>query len=252
MNVILSIAGSDSSGGAGIQADIKSSQYHNVFCSTAITAVTAQNTVGVQEVKFLEPSFIKAQIDSVLNDLDVKAIKIGMLGTVEIIEAVKSSLDNVNIPIILDPVAVSRTGFKLIDDNAINSLKRLFPKALLITPNYYEAKEFFDVSSIEDVLMSDNYGTNILFKNIDRDNELCVDVLKKGDNKHDYFQTPKVDTKNTHGTGCSFSASIAALIANGYNLNEAIEESKKYIYEAIKTAPNIGKGNGPINHTLKV
>jgi len=190
MNVILSIAGSDSGGGAGIQADIKSSQYHNVFAATAITAITAQNTVGVQEVKFLEPNLIKAQIESVLNDLDVKAIKIGMLGTVEIIEAVKSSLENIDIPIILDPVAISRTGFKLIDDKAINSLKTFFPKATLITPNYYEAKEFFDVSSIEDVLMSDNYGTNILFKNIDKDNEFCVDVLKKDDNKHDYFQTP--------------------------------------------------------------
>jgi len=251
MNVVLSIAGSDSGGGAGIQADIKSAQYHGAFMATAITAVTAQNTVGVQDIQALKPSFVKEQIDSVLSDLDVKAIKIGMLGSTDLIEVVNRSLNDIKIPIVLDPVAISRTGFKLIDDNAINSLKTLFHKATLITPNSFEAKEFFGVSSLEDILHCDNYGTNVLFKNIDKDNEFSVDILKTSDNKLEYFQTPRVDTKNTHGTGCSFSSSIASLLANGYKLNDAIEESKNYIYEAIRKAPNIGNGNGPINHSLK-
>ena len=252
MNVVLSIAGSDSGGGAGIQADIKSAQYHGAFMATAITAVTAQNTVGVQGIQALEPNFVKEQIDSVLSDLDVKAIKIGMLGTTELVEVVKEALNDVDTQIVLDPVAISRTGFKLIDDDAINSLKTLFSKATLITPNSFEAKEFFDVFSIEDILHCDNYGTNVLFKNIDKNDEFSVDILKSSDNKLEYFQTPKVQTKNTHGTGCSFSSSIASLLANGYELNEAIEEAKNYIYEAIKHAPNIGNGNGPINHSLKV
>lgn len=250
MNIILSIAGSDSGGGAGIQADIKSAQYHGVFATTAITAITAQNTLGVQGVVTLEPSFVQEQIKSVLSDFNVKAIKIGMLGSKDLIKAVRKSLKKVNIPIILDPVAISRAGSKLLDDDAIETLKELFSIATIITPNKHEAKLFFDVSLKEDILSCDNYDTNILFKNIEESNDKCVDILldKNGDIKE--YSTPKATISNTHGTGCSFSSSIAALVANGKSLDEAIKLSKIYIYEAISSAPNFGAGNGPINHIL--
>ena len=146
MKVVLSIAGSDSGGGAGIQADIKSAQYHGVFMTTAITAVTAQNTLGVSQIVVLEPSFVKEQIRSVLSDFDVNAIKIGMLGSKSLITEIKECIKDLNIPIILDPVAISRAGSKLIDDEAIESLKELFQYSFLITPNKYEAKLFFDVT----------------------------------------------------------------------------------------------------------
>lgn len=251
MNVVLSIAGSDSGGGAGIQADIKASEYHGTFMTTAITAITAQNTQGVQGIVALEPSFVQKQINSVLEDFDVKAIKIGMLGNIKLIEAVKESIQNLNIPIVLDPVAVSRAGFKLIEDDAIQSLKTIFKYVELITPNKYEAKEFFEVQNLEDIKTCNNFGTNILFKNMSNEENKTVDILKTKNGEIKYFKSKKAEESNTHGTGCSYSASIASLLAKDKKLEEAIKLSKEYIYEAIKKTPNIGLGNGPINHSLK-
>lgn len=251
MNTILSIAGSDSGGGAGIQADIKSSLYHNGFMTTAITAITAQNTQGVQGVVALEPSFVEKQIQSVANDFDIKAVKIGMLGSSELIEVVKNYICKLDIPIVLDPVAISRANAKLLDDSCIQNLKGLFPYATLITPNKYEAKEFFRVEQIEDILSCENYGTNILFKDIEDNTDFAVDVLKTSDGKLEYFQTKRASDLNTHGTGCSYSASIATLLSQNNNLKEVIKISKEYIYQAIKNAPNLGKGNGPIKHNLE-
>lgn len=250
MNVVLSIAGSDSGGGAGIQADIKSAQYHKAFMTTAITAITAQNTQGVQGIVALEPSFVKEQINSVLNDFNIDAIKIGMLASNELIDMVSDVISKLDIPIVLDPVAISRSGYKLIDDNAIESLKTIFSKVTLITPNSFEAKEFFDVQCVEDILRCQNYGTNILFKNIEKNEDITVDILKTSNGKLEYFQTEKANESNTHGTGCSYSSSIASLLAQNYSLSDAIRISKEYIYQAIKTAPNLGVGNGPINHGL--
>lgn len=251
MNIILSIAGSDSGGGAGIQADIKSAQYHGVFATTAITAITAQNTTGVQNVLALDASFVQEQIKSVLSDFDVKAIKIGMLGSKELILAVKESLKNINIPIILDPVAISRAGSKLLDDDAIESLKELFNLALIITPNKHEAKLFFNVEKKEDILNATSYNANILFKNLEENENTCTDILLTKEKQLIEYSSKKANTLNTHGTGCSFSSSIASIIAKGKNLDEAIIISKKYIYKAIEKAPNLGSKNGPINHMLK-
>jgi hydroxymethylpyrimidine/phosphomethylpyrimidine kinase len=251
MKVVLSIAGSDSGGGAGIQADIKSAQYHGVFMTTAITAVTAQNTKGVSAIVVLEPSFVKEQINSVLNDFDVSAIKIGMLGSKKLVLEVENAIKDLDIPIILDPVASSRAGSKLIDDEAINSLKELFKYSYLITPNKYEAKLFFDVNSIEDIEKLVNPQTNILFKNMIKSQDETLDVLLTKDGQIKQFKTPKANEDNTHGTGCSYSSSIASLIAKNYSLENAIKVSKEYIYNAIKNAPNLGNGNGPINHSLK-
>lgn len=250
MKVVLSIAGSDSGSGAGIQADIKSAFYHKVFMTTAITAITAQNTLGVSGVRVLEPNFVKEQIDSILNDFKVNSIKIGMLGSKELIIKIEESIKNLNIPIILDPVAISRAGSKLIDDEAIETLKILFKYAYLITPNRYEANLFFNVNSIEDIKNLPTQETNILFKNIIKNEKRTVDILLKSDGAILEFVSPKANESNTHGTGCSFSASIASLIAKGESLENSIKIAKNYIYEAIKNAPNLGKGNGPINHML--
>ena len=251
MKVVLSIAGSDSGGGAGIQADIKSAQYHGVFMTTAITAVTAQNTKGVSAIVVLEPSFVKEQINSVLSDFELSAIKIGMLGSKNLVLEIENAIKDLDIPIILDPVAISRAGSKLIDDEAINSLKELFKYSYLITPNSYEAKLFFDVNSIEDIKNIVNPQANILFKNMIESQDETLDVLLTKDGQIKQFKTSKANEANTHGTGCSYSSSIASLIAKDYSLEDAIKISKEYIYNAIKNAPNLGNGNGPINHSLK-
>ena len=251
MRVVLSIAGSDSGGGAGIQADIKSALYHEVFMTTAITAVTAQNTKGVQDICVLEPDFVKTQILSVLNDFEVNTIKIGMLGSKNLVLKVKEVIKNLNIPIILDPVAISRAGSKLITDEAIESLKELFDYSYLITPNKYEAKLFFKFTSIEDIKNLKKQNSNILFKNMIESKNKTVDILLKKDGSIIEFESLKADEANTHGTGCSYSASIASLIARDFCLEDAIKISKEYIYQAIKNAPNLGFGNGPINHILK-
>ena len=251
MKVVLSIAGSDSGGGAGIQADIKSALYHEVFMTTAITAVTAQNTKGVQDICVLEPDFVKTQILSVLNDFEVNTIKIGMLGSKNLVLKVKEVIEKLNIPIILDPVAISRAGSKLITDEAIESLKELFDYSYLITPNKYEAKLFFNVTSIEDIKNLKKQNSNILFKNMIESKNKTVDILLKKDGSIIEFESLKADEANTHGTGCSYSASIASLIARDFCLEDAIKISKEYIYQAIKNAPNLGSGNGPINHILK-
>ena len=251
MKVVLSIAGSDSGGGAGIQADIKSALYHEVFMTTAITAVTAQNTKGVQDICVLEPDFVKTQILSVLNDFEVNTIKIGMLGSKDLVLKVKEIIKKLNIPIILDPVAISRAGSKLITDEAIESLKELFDYSYLITPNKYEAKLFFNVTSIEDIKNLKKQNSNILFKNMTESKNKTVDILLKKDGSIIEFESLKANEENTHGTGCSYSASIASLIARDFCLEDAIKISKEYIYQAIKNAPNLGFGNGPINHILK-
>lgn len=251
MKVVLSIAGSDSGGGAGIQADIKSALYHEVFMTTAITAVTAQNTKGVQDICVLEPDFVKTQILSVLDDFEVNTIKIGMLGSKDLVLKVKEIIKKLDIPIILDPVAISRAGSKLITDEAIESLKELFDYSYLITPNKYEAKLFFNVTSIEDIKDLKKQNSNILFKNMIESKNKTVDILLKKDGSIIEFESLKANEANTHGTGCSYSASIASLIARDFCLEDAIKISKEYIYQAIKNAPNLGSGNGPINHILK-
>ena len=250
MKCILSIAGSDSCGGAGIQADIKSAHYHGVYACTAISAVTAQNTTGVQGIVNLEPSFVVEQINSVLNDFKVDAIKIGMLSNYKIIDAVYETLKNTTIPIILDPVAVSRSGFKLIDDDAVDSLKKLFKIAYIITPNYYETKLFFGIEKYDQIKTLENTYENILFKNLSQESMSSNDLLLNRNGDITEYTSAKVDSSNRHGTGCSFSSSLASLIALGSSLDEAIKVSKKFIHNGIEKSPNFGKGNGPINHIL--
>ena len=252
MKVVLSIAGSDSGGGAGIQADLKTFEVFGVFGTTAITVLTAQNTSGVREIQDINPLFVKSQIQAVLDDFDVAAIKIGMLYSKEIIECVIELIKNLNIPIVLDPVFISKVGSLLLQKNAVDSMKKLFKYVTLITPNMHEAKEFFgyehgDSESLSELLSS---PCSVLVKHqvLELPSGVkSIDQLFKAHQKK-IFESPFVVSTSTHGTGCSYSSAIAANLALGNTLEESIEISKKFIYKAILHAPNVGHGAGPINH----
>lgn len=252
--VVLSIAGSDSSGGAGIQADLKTFEAFGVFGTTAITVLTAQNTKGVTQISEITPEFLKAQLRAIFDDFDVSAIKIGMLYSNEIIDVVRDTIKDLNIPIVLDAVCVSKAGSKLLSEDALYNLKSLFPYVTLITPNQYEANqlfgyEFANTDSLQEII---KLQTPIVIKNHIQEintHQRSIDTLFISRDKF-VFSTPYLETKNTHGTGCSYSSAIAANLALGKSLQESIEIAKKFIYLAIKNAPDIGHGKGPIAHKI--
>lgn len=256
MKVVLTIAGSDSCGGAGIQADLKTFEAFGVFGASALTVITAQNTTGVRALEALQPEFITTQIQAVLEDFDVSVIKIGMLYSVEIIKAVREIIKDLSIPIILDPVFISKAGSPLLKPEAIEEMKSLFAYVTLITPNMYEAKELFgyihgDTASLE-ALQSAPCPVLIKHQLLEMPTgAVSVDQLFKEGRKA-VFTSPAIDTSNLHGTGCSYSSAIAANIALGNTLEESIEIAKKFIYQAIQQAPNIGHGAGVINHKAGV
>ncbi len=254
MKVVLTIAGSDSSGGAGIQADLKTFEAFGVFGCSVITVLTAQNTKGVSQIQELPASFIKAQIAAVLDDFDVACIKIGMLFSNDIINAVIESIKDLNIPIVFDPVFISKAGSKLLNEDAIENLKNILAFSTVTTPNLYEAKELFSYefensNSLNGVF---NSPCKVLIKNqiMEINNKkISVDSLYNGKEKRE-FKSDFIETENLHGTGCSYSSAIAANLARGKTLEEAIAISKEFIYQAIKNAPNIGHGKGPIAHKI--
>ncbi len=248
MKVVLTIAGSDSSGGAGIQADLKTFEAHGVFGASALTALTAQNTSGVTDIYEVSPEFVAAQIKAVLDDFDVAAIKIGMLFSKEIIKVVQKELESYKGFVVLDPVFISKANSPLLREDAIEELKTLFYKASLITPNLYEAHRLFGYEighsdSLEQIRAN---PCPTLIKNHLRE-DYSVDVLYTKDAKY-VFETPLSKRNSTHGTGCSYSSAIAANLALGYGLHESIARAKRFIYFAIESAPSIGKGVGPIAH----
>lgn len=252
MKVVLTIGGSDSGGGAGIQADLKTFEAHGVFATTAVTALTAQNTISVSDIHQPKAEFVSAQIRAVLDDFEVSAIKIGMLFSKETIKAVHKELEEYKGPVVLDTVFVSRTNSLLLRENAVEELKKLFSKATIITPNMYEAYRLFRYrtgcsESLEHIR---SQPCPVLIKNHltkKGENPYSVDILYTKDSKH-VFETPLSQHGSTHGTGCSYSAAIAANLAIGYGLHEAIARAKRFVYFAIETAPSIGKGVGPIGH----
>ena len=252
MKVVLSIAGSDSSGGAGIQADLKTFEAFGVFGTSAITVLTAQNTTGVRSVQALSPQFIKEQIEAVFEDFEVAAVKIGMLFSKEIIELIEEIIKPLDIPVVIDPVFISKVGSPLLEPDAVESMKKLFAYASVITPNMYEAKELFgyahgDSASLEKLV---NSPCPVLVKHQVLelpDSKVSVDQLFNKNQKR-VFQSPMIETTSLHGTGCSYSSAIAANLALGKSLEESIQISKDFIYKAIVNAPNIGHGAGPINH----
>lgn len=259
-NRVLSIAGSDSSGGAGIQADIKTITTIGCFATTAITSITAQNTIGVQRVTNLSSLEVRDQIESVLSDIGTDTVKIGMLGNLDIVESVYKSLKRLkDIPIVFDPVIVSTSGDVLLEDNAINAITTLlFPIAEVITPNIAEAQKLckFSILTIDDMKkacfkLSEIGAKNILIKGGDNESSDAVDILYLSQQQEfQYFETKKINSANTHGTGCTFSSAIAAYIAKGNSLTNSVQLAKKYIFNAILSGSSfqIGKGHGPVNH----
>jgi len=252
MKTVLTIAGSDSSGGAGIQADLKTFEAFGLFGTSAITVLTAQNTQGVDAIQALPASFLKAQIESVLKDFDIAAIKIGMLYSKEIINAVKEVISTLDIPIVFDPVFISKAGSPLLQDESVEKMKELFKYAMVITPNRYEADQLFcyrnddpdELRKMQDVKVP------ILVKNClnkSPSGKVSIDILYDANEKHT-FKSEYIDTNNLHGTGCSYSSAIAANLALGHPLKVSIDQAKKFIVEALRSAPKIGNGPGPINH----
>lgn len=255
--IALTIAGSDSGGGAGIQADLKSMEANGVFGTSALAAVTAQNTEAVAQAHDLPPSLVAAQIDAVAEDMDVQAAKTGMLSAPEIIEAVADRVQAHNLfPLVVDPVMISKTGFKLLQDAAIETLVNdLLPLATVVTPNLHEAEHLTEVTiEVPDDLqragkaLLDHGPDAVLVKGGHLSGtDAAIDVLVDGDTTHT-FTAPRIDTKHTHGTGCTYASAIAANLAKGHDLDAAIERAKRYVTGAIRHALSLGHGRGPTNH----
>jgi len=253
---ILIIAGSDSSGGAGIQADIKTVTALGSYAMTAITAVTSQNTTGVKSITSIKPKEISKQIEFTSRDIKPDAIKIGMLHSVKVVNAVIKSLNKINVKkIILDPVMVAKSGTKLIDNNSIKLLKlKLLKKVSLITPNIPEAEILTNmrISSVEDMkhaarILMRLGAKNVLIKGGHLNSRIMQDIFL---NKSEIltFKNKKIYTKNTHGTGCTLSSAIATYYSCGKTLKKSCEMAIKYVNHSIGTGPKYGKGHGPINH----
>ncbi|MEM9884617.1 MAG: bifunctional hydroxymethylpyrimidine kinase/phosphomethylpyrimidine kinase [Bacteroidota bacterium] len=257
---VLTIAGSDSGGCAGIQADIKSISACGAYAASVITATTAQNTQGVFDIHAIPISHVEQQLDAVLSDIDFGAIKIGMLHSCEVIAVVQVKLEAYQARnIVLDPVMVATSGDKLINDNAIECLKAFLPKASLITPNIPEAEllinQKIDLSNIAAAARTTGktYQTSVLLKggHLDDTSDQMLDMLYLSkEDKLVKIEQPRVDTNNTHGTGCSLSSSIAAFLSLGEEMETAVRKGCEYVNQAIASGKNkvLGKGNGPIDH----
>jgi hydroxymethylpyrimidine/phosphomethylpyrimidine kinase len=254
---VLIVAGSDSGGGAGIQADIKTVTMLDAFAMTAITALTAQNTEGVFGVLPIDPAFIRQQMEVVLDDIGADAVKTGMLHDAAVIKTVAAVLEEraAAIPLVLDPVMVAKGGAPLIQPEAIDTLKRLLvPRAAVLTPNLPEA-EILCGRKIGDVASMHEAATALLGLG-------CSAVLLKGghlegDTVHDVlataagfreWQSPRIDSRHTHGTGCTLASAIAAGLAQGLAVEAAVDRARDYVQRAIAGAPGFGRGHGPLNH----
>lgn len=259
--VVLSIAGSDSSGGAGIQADLKTLSSLGIYGATAITAITAQNTQGVRAQLAIAPEMVFDQISAVIEDIAPCVIKIGMLSNTEIANAVADALEEYDVPIILDPVMVSSSGHRLLSAEAQEVIKqRLLPMTRLITPNIpeMEALAAMSVSTTAQKAQAANYlislgAQAVLLKGGHEEGDIKSDTLYQNTSqgtKVSTFTAPTITTHNIHGTGCTLSSAIAAYMAHGYALEEAVGMAKSYINRAIEAGADIaiGKGFGPVNH----
>ncbi|MCS3860844.1 hydroxymethylpyrimidine/phosphomethylpyrimidine kinase [Salinibacter ruber] len=255
--VALTIAGSDSGGGAGIQADLKAMEANGVFGASALAAVTAQNTEEVSRAHDLPPSLVAAQIDAVVGDMDVQAAKTGMLSAPPIIETVADRVATHDLrPFVVDPVMISKTGFKLLQDEAIDTLVNdLLPLATLVTPNVHEAEHLtgVEIDTPDDLRAAGaallEYGPDaVLVKGGHLSGaDDAVDVLVDGETGR-RFQAPRIDTEHTHGTGCTYASAIAAHLAKGHDLGAAVDRAKRYVTGAIRHALPLGHGRGPTNH----
>nr|WP_027871950.1 bifunctional hydroxymethylpyrimidine kinase/phosphomethylpyrimidine kinase [[Eubacterium] cellulosolvens] len=257
MRKVLTIAGSDSSGGAGIQADIKTMIMNGVYAMSAVTALTAQNTTGVTGIMEVTPEFLAQEIDAVFTDIRPDAVKIGMVSSSGLIHTIAEKLkfyDAQNI--VVDPVMVATSGARLISDEAIDTLKKeLLPIATVLTPNIPEAEVLADmkITTNEDMItaarkISETYGCAVLCKgghNLNDANDLLCH-----DGGYEWFNGKRIDNPNTHGTGCTLSSAIASNLAKGYDMNESVRRAKTYISDALAAMLNLGKGSGPMNHAF--
>lgn len=253
----LSIAGSDCSGGAGIQADIKTMSALGVYATTAITAITAQNTMGVVGIQGIDPSIVAAQIDAIYTDFKPCAVKLGMLFNADIVEAVADALmRNCATNIVLDPVMVATSGDYLIDRKAIAKIKsRLIPMCDIITPNANEALELTGTNDLDRQaqMILDMGAKAVILKGGDRDDidrKMSSDYLYQPGKECVVLESKRIDTPNTHGTGCTFSSAIASFLARGLDMTEAAKAAKQYIIDALTHGADIklGNGHGPVNH----
>ena len=253
---ILSIAGSDSSGGAGIQADIKTITMLGGYAMTAVTTVTAQNSVGVQAIAPMAGEVVAQQIRSCVEDIGVDAIKIGMLHDVEIIASTADALADVEAPIVLDPVMISTSGAALIAPDAIDAMReQLFPLATLLTPNLPELSHLLerkldDSSQMAEAVeeLANKSGTAVLGKGGHTSDARIIDILYLPGNRAVQFDHARIDTPHTHGTGCTLSSAIATLLGHGQHIEHAVRLGRNFVRAAIEHAPGYGAGNGPLGH----
>lgn len=257
MNVVMTIAGSDSGGGAGIQADLKTFQELKVFGTSAITSLTAQNTNGVHGIFPVDAWFVRKQIEVLIEDFNLSAIKIGMLYSEDIVDEVYHVLKDHDIPLIIDPVMVAKGGESLLDEKAVDSLRtKLFSVSTVITPNLPEAEVLsgIDIVTANDrqkaaeILMSYGAKCVVMKGGHHVTPDFAKDMIFLANGEVFTLQTERIHTKNTHGTGCTFSAAITAFLANGYSIREAIIEAKTFIQMGIKYDLQLGQGHGPTNH----
>ncbi|SCG92006.1 Hydroxymethylpyrimidine/phosphomethylpyrimidine kinase [uncultured Clostridium sp.] len=259
MRTALSIAGSDSSGGAGIQADIKTMTANGVYAMTAITALTAQNTTGVTGIMEVTPEFLAQQLDSIFTDIRPDAVKIGMVSSSALIQVIAEKLKEYKAEnIVIDPVMVATSGSKLISDDAIETLKTcLMPLSSILTPNIPEAEVLAEmkVETEEEMILaakkiSETFHCAVLCKGGHQLND-ANDLLYR-DGEYKWFHGKRIQNPNTHGTGCTLSSAIASNLAKGYSMDESVKRAKDYISEALETMLDLGKGSGPMKHCFNI
>lgn len=256
---VLTIAGFDGSGGAGIQADIKTFSALGCYATSVLTALPVQNTQGVQKIYSIPLEAVSDQIAAILDDIMPDAIKIGMVHTPQLVETIATSLSQYpKVPIVFDPVMVATSGHTLIEEDTIQTIvDKLFPIADIITPNMDEASILagMDVKTLDDMRLAAEViltlgCKHVLLKGGHQQTETITSLFFEENGKHTAFETKKFTTKNTHGSGCTLSSAIAAYLARGENFNNAVALAQQYVYEAIKNGKDVlvGKGNGPLNH----
>ncbi|HWC98162.1 MAG TPA: bifunctional hydroxymethylpyrimidine kinase/phosphomethylpyrimidine kinase [Candidatus Sulfopaludibacter sp.] len=258
MAVALTIAGSDPSGGAGIQADLKTFHQFGVYGEAVITLVTVQNTTRVSRIQVMPPDLVVQQIEAVLEDIPPAAAKTGALGSAEVVRAVAAVAAGFAFPLVVDPVTVSKHGLPLLPDDALEAVRcDLLPCATLLTPNIPEAEALAGISirtleharhAAAAILRMGPRAVLIKGGHLDGD---ATDLLWDGTSFRE-FRAPRIDTQHTHGTGCTYSAAIAAALARGFELPDAVGRAKRFIQEAIRTNPGLGRGCGPVNHHAEV
>lgn len=259
MKTALTIAGSDSSGGAGIQADIKTMTAHGVYAMSAVTALTAQNTTGVKGIFEVPPAFLADQLDCVFTDIPPDAVKIGMVSNKELIETIAEKLSEYGAKnIVLDPVMVATSGASLSSESAVTALKeRLLPNCTVVTPNLFEAeilsglkiRSKIDMEQAAQVILG-AYGCAVLLKGGHSGSD--ADDLLYQQSGPTWFHAGRIETKNTHGTGCTLSSAICSNLAKGFDLNTSVKKAKRYITGALEANLDLGIGSGPLNHAFAI